>query len=291
MVPMTLTINRKDIARKEVYNYQLCNHRLMTALGASMVLGDAVMGWHAMPERHTISYSVAVDYGKLGRYKAADFSADNEASAVSSDTLRPIAAMLSNPFGERVAPSRIDVEITVESGSMAAELLDFKLDGQTYRPGDTITGVATIRPARKAPQELAVKFKLPDDVQDGQYELTVCDGLSSMRAEQAEMPHRFAPRTTEQLLEAVQHVVNKRSDQLYMRLPLPGRGGLAIQSKEMPDLPPSKAQILAQAGIMETRAFGQSVVQTQKTRYLIEGAARAAFAVQREPDDTILRSK
>ena len=289
MIPMTLTINRQDTARKEVYHYQLCNHRLMTAMGASMVLRNAIDGWHGMPEQHTMSYSVSVDFGQLGKYQAADVTTDREAMAATSDTLRPITAMLDNPFSQRVAPRWIDVKITVQPGSLAAALLDLKLDGQLYRPGEAVTGVATIRPLRKAPQQLAVKFRLPETIADGTYELTACDAAECMRAEQREMPQRFAPRTAEQLLKAIQHVVSGRSDQLYLRLPLPGRGGLAIERAEMPDLPASRAQILSQAAIPGTRSFQRSLVQTLKTRYLIDGSASATFMVQREPEATILR--
>lgn len=287
MVPMTLTIHRRDIARKEVYNYRLCNHRSMTAMGVILVLRQAVGGWHAMPERHTVRYSVSVDYGSLGKYQTADLSVDRDASAASSDLLRPIMAMLDNPFGNRVAPRRIDMEITVLPGSKAADLLDFKLDGQTYRPGDVVTGVVTIRPVRKPPQPLAVRFRLPEDLRDGQYQLTACDAVSAMRAEQAENPHRFAPKTTHELFEAVQRVVTNRSDRLYLRLPLP-RGGIAIEQAEMPDLPASKAQILAQAKIRNTRVFRRCEVQTVNTQYVIDGSAGAAFRVERDPQGTIL---
>ncbi len=290
-IPMTVTIDRKDAVRKEVYNYQIVNHRLMTAGAASMVLRNAVSGWHELPEQHTISYSVSVDFGKLGKYQTSDLSTDIGAYPVASDALRPVAALLSNPFGERIAPRRIDVTIKVQPGSLAASLLNLKLDGQVYRPGETITGKVMIRPFRKKPQPLAVNFALPDDIEDGTYQLTVCDAMASMRAEQAEMPHLFAPRSTEQLLKALQHVVSTRSDQLYLRMPLPSGGGLTIERAEMPDLPASKAQILSQAKILETHSFRRSLVQTIKTRYLISGSASVSFTVQRDPETTILRKQ
>lgn len=290
-VPMRLTIDRHDAVRKEVFNYQIVNHRLMTAGAVSTVFRNAVSGWHELPEQHTISYSVLLDYGKLGKYQTADIVTDSDFSPASSDMLRPIVALLTNPFGERIPPRRIDVEVKIQPGSLAASLLNLKLDGQVYRPGETITGKAMIRPFRKKPQPLAVSFALPDDIEDGTYELTLCDAMSSMRAEQAEMPHLFAPRTTEQLLKALQYVVSTRSDQLYLRMPLPSGGGLTIERAEMPDLPASKAQILAQAKILETRAFRRSLVQSLKTRYLISGSAVVSFTVQRDPETTILRKQ
>ena len=290
-IPMRLTIDRHDAVRKEVYNYQIVNHRMMTAAAVSTVFRNAVSGWHELPEQHVISYSVSVDYGKLGKYQTADIVTDSDASPASSDMLRPIAALLTNPFGDRISPRRIDAAIKIQPGSLSASLLNLKLDGQVYRPGETITGKAMIRPFRKKPQPLAVSFALPDNIEDGTYQLTLCDAMSSMRAEQSEMPHMFAPRTTEQLLKALQYVVSTRSDHLYLRMPLPSGGGLTIKRAEMPDLPASKAQILAQAKILDTRSFRRSLVQSLKTHYLISGSVGVSFTVRRDPETTILRKQ
>jgi len=60
---------------------------------------------------------------------------------------------------------------------------------------------------------------------------------------------------------------------------------------EMPDLPASKAQILSQAQILETRSFRRSLVQSLKTHCLISGSVGASFTVQRDPEPTILRKQ
>jgi hypothetical protein len=208
---------------------------------------------------------------------------------VMSDLVRPIMAMLNNPFGPRQAPARINVDVTIEEGTLAADLLDLRLDGTTYRPGEAITGEITIQPFRQARKAVPVRFDLPADLADGEYTLTACDVLRQMLALQGEMPQKFAPRGTEELFQAIQFVVQFPVQQLYLRLPVNTGGGLALGQRELPDLPASKGQVIAQARILETRAFRQSIVQTAKTDYILEGSASANFRVERRPDETLLR--
>jgi hypothetical protein len=287
-VPMTIELNWPG-GQKETFHYNLANHRLMTAMFARMVLGTATTGWRDLPERQTIRYTVEMDYGKLGTYRVANAATDAEIMPVMSDVVRPILAMLNNPFGPRQAPSRINVAITIEDGTIAADLLDLKLEGTVYRPGETVNGEITIQPFRQARKAVAVKFDLPADLAEGEYSLTACDVSHQMAALQGEMPQKFAPRGTEELFQAVQFVVQAPVQQLYLRLPVNTGGGLALGQRELPDLPGSKGQVIAQAHILETRAFRHSIVQTAKTDFILEGSASASFRVERRPDETLLR--
>jgi hypothetical protein len=288
MVPMTVTLNWPS-GQKETYRYRLVNHRLMTALFARMVLGAATTGWRDLPERHTVRYSVEMDYGKLGTFRSANTSTDADMLPVMSDVMRPILAMLNNPFGPRQAPTRINVDVTIEEGTLAADLLDLKLDGTVYRPGEAVTGEITIQPFRQARKAVPVRFDLPADLAEGEYTLTACDMLRHALALQGEMPQKFAPRGTEELFQALQFVVQFPVRQLYLRLPVTTGGGLALGQRELPDLPASKGQIISQARILETRAFRHSIVQTAKTDHILEGSASANFRVERRPDETLLR--
>jgi len=188
-----------------------------------------------------------------------------------------------------VAPRRIDVSIRVAKGDLSANMLAFKLDGEVYRPGETVAGTLTIRPFRKPRKTLPVRFKLPDDLPEGAYTLTVCDATSAVSLLRSEMPHKFFARTTQELFDAIQRVVEPPASQLYLRLPLPDGGGLALAQRELPDLPQSKATILSQAGMLDTRSFSRSIVRTLKTDRLITGSASARFRVEREPAETRLR--
>lgn len=289
MVPVTVHVRWLTEKREETFHYAIADHRMTVASMSRSVLSSSIWAWHEMPERHTVRYDVTVDYGKLGTYRAANVSTGSSIYAVSSDMTRPLATLLTNPYGKRLSPRSIHVNVTVEKGNVSAMMLDFKLAGEIYRPGETLTGTLILRPYRKARETLDVQFKLPRDLPEGNYTLAVSDATRDMTYRQAEQPHRFAPRTTEQLFQAMQTVVQPAMQQLYLRLPLPGRGGLALSQKELPDLPPSRAAILSDAKILDTKTFRRSLVQTVKTKYIISGSAIARFRVQRRPDQTLLR--
>ncbi|MGB2821986.1 MAG: hypothetical protein WBF17_13465, partial [Phycisphaerae bacterium] len=289
MIPMTVTCRWPADNHEETFQYRLANHRFMTAMMARFMLTDSAAAWRELPEHHTVRYLVTVAYGKLGTYRAGNVSTGNDIYAAVSDMSRPISALLSNPYGQRVAPTRIDVTITVEKGDLSASMLDLKLRGQTYRPGETVAGTLTIRPRRKPRKTIPVEFKLPEDLPEGSYTLTVCDASSEMRSRQSETPHMFAPRTTQQIFEAIQRVVEPSEAQLYLRLPVKDGGGLAIAQSELPDLPDSRAKILSEARILDTRTFRRSIVRTLKTDYIISGSLSASFRVQKEPVETLLR--
>ena len=94
---MTIALNWPG-GQKETFRYSLANHRLMTALFARMILGTPPRGGAAC-EHQTIRYTVEMDYGKLGTYHMANTATDAEIMPVMSNVVRPLLAMLNNPFG------------------------------------------------------------------------------------------------------------------------------------------------------------------------------------------------
>ena len=291
MIPMTISVEWKNDRRKQSYRYNLCRHRWLTPSLARMLMYDAAWGWRELPTYHTVRYSMTIDFGKLGKYSASNVSSDSDVNWVLSDLSRPIAALLNNPYGKPPKITKIDVRMTIDSGDITARLLEVKLDGLTYRPGETLTGEVTLRLFRKPRTTLPVRFKLPEDLPEGSYTLQVCNWSQALRRLQSEMPHRFDPRTPEQLLAAVRRTVQMRGNVLYLRLAVKKGSGLAVDKRELPDLPDSRARIIAQADTLNTRSFSRAIVQKMPTGYVLSGAAGAAFKVVKRPKETLIRKQ
>ena len=291
MIPMTVNVEWKNDRRKQTYRYKLCRHRYLTPILARYLIYDAAWGWRELPTYHTVRYSMAIDFGKLGKYSASNVSSDSDVYWVLSDLGRPIAALLNNPYGKPPKITKIDVRMTIDSGDITARLLEVKLDGLTYRPGETLTGEVTLRLFRKPRTTLPVRFKLPEDLPEGSYTLQVCNWSQALRRLQSEMPHRFDPRTPEQLLAAVRRTVQMRGNVLYLRLAVKKGSGLAVDKRELPDLPDSRARIIAQADTLNTRSFSRAIVQKMPTGYVLSGAAGAAFKVVKRPKETLIRKQ
>ncbi len=287
MFPVSIKVNRPDNARSQQYNFKIVKDARYAPLLTSFAAGSSLMSWHSLPLHHTISYKIDIDYGELGKYSVDNISSDSSIMPLISDMARPVWTMLNNPFAPAISPQRIDCEVTVSEGNSQARLLDMKLDGKIYKPGETVTGKVTIERYRKARQSIDIEFVLPEDIADGQYNLTACSGTNSLMQTQQENPHLFSPRTVEELFAAMGRLTETRSDRIYFRLPLK-RKGLALGTDQMPELPPSRAQIVREAGLLDTHNFSQTLTQSSPSQYVISGAVDSSFQVRRRFDETRL---
>ena len=294
MIPMTVEVRWEGEEGEEGYtqnySYEVVKHRWLTPVLGSVLTAEGVWGWRKLPELHTVRYSVEIDFGELGRYEVSNVTSGLNILGVRSDLVRPLTAMLNNPFDQVPAIKRIAVKMQIEHGTKKASIVALKLNGMTYRPGETITGKVTIRPFRKPRKELPVSFVLPEDIPDGVYKLTACDYMRAISSLRSEMPHKFAPKTIEQLFESIRLVVRPRADRLYLRVPLK-RGGLAFGPKELPDLPESKMAILKQAGKIDTYSFKRAIVQTLESPYVLEGSTTAEFKVQTRVTEILIHQQ
>ena len=101
-----------------------------------------------------------------------------------------------------------------------------------------------------------------------------------------EQPHKYSPKTTKELLASIQRSVLMQGNVLYMRLPLKDGGGLALNKRELPDMPASKAALITQAKLLDTSTFGRSLLRQTKTNYVLSGAAVVSFTVTKHRTET-----
>jgi len=286
LFPMKVSVNWKDDGRKQVFNYRVARHRWMTPMMVSTVLNDSAWGWRELPERHHVKYSLSVDFGKFGKYTASNTSSGTDINWASSDLERAVYSLMRTPYGPRPEIRGIDVSITIASGEMTASIIDFRLDAQTYKPGQTVTGTITLRRPRKPRTTMPIKFQLPDDLPEGSHTLSVGSWSSALSAEKSAQPHKFTAKTTADLLAAVQRSVLTQGNVLYMWLPLRDGGGIALDKRELPDLPSSKAAMIAQARLLDTKTFRRLLRREMKAAYVLSGSASARFTVTKHRSET-----
>jgi len=279
MIPMKVLVDWVADKRKQTFNFAIAQHPRMTPIMVSSMLSDAAWGWRSLPERHHVSYSMTVDFGKLGKYKASNMSSGSDVYWAGSDLDRALFSMMRNPYGPRPEIRSIDVSIKIMPGEIDASIVDFRLDTDTFEPGDTLTGTLTLARPRQKRTTMPVKFKLPDDLPEGIGTLQVCDWSSAASADMRAQPHKYRPKTTREFLASLQRSVLNQGDVLYMRMGLPNGGGIALDKKELPDLPASKSVLITQANLLDTRKFSNSLQRTQKVKYVLSGSAAVRFRV------------
>ena len=290
MIPMAVTVHWKKDDRKQTFNYEVAWDRYFTPSLVGSLVSSSISGWRGLPEFNTVRYTAHVDFEKLGRYTASNIDSDGSTYSIASDVVRPISAILRNPWTKPNRVTGISVAVTVESKQITADLLELKLDGPVYHPGETVTGQVTIRPFRQERTTLPVSLTLPADLPEGTHRLEVGNYMFALSRLQSEMPHRFRPRSVPELFRSIQLVVEPQADHLYVRLALPS-GGLALHRRELPDLPASKALVLAEARKIDTTSFRRSLARATKTPYVLSGSVAASFTVKKKPSETLIREQ
>jgi len=286
MIPMKVQVDWPADKRRQTFNYTVARHPRMAPIMISTLLSDAAWGWRELPERHHVSYSVSIDFGKLGKYRASNVSSGSDIYWAASDLERPVFSMMRNPYGPRPEIRSVDVSIRIMPGEIGAGIIDFRLDRDTLAPGDTLTGTLTLSRPRQKRTTMRVEFKLPDDLPEGPRMLQVSDWSSAAAADMRLQPHKYRSKTTEQFLAAMQRAVKLQGNVLYMRMPLPDGGGIALDKKELPDLPPSKAAVITQAKLLDTGRFARSLLREKKVKYVLTGSATASFTVTKHRNQT-----
>jgi hypothetical protein len=289
-IPMTVFVDRSDANECRRFHYNIVRHPFYTPLLVFMMAKDACLGWYELPKEHTLRYEIDVDFGKAGKYHSENVSSNSGVHDLASDLVRPIGAMLENPWTAPPEILSVNVHVTVEPKARVAEILELKLDSRVYRPGETLKGTLLIDPYRQARQSKPIAFDLPSDLPEGNYQLTVCNSTSSLRLMQSEMPQRFEPHTLSELMDALREVAVPRADQIFLRLQLP-EGGLSIKRNELPNLPVSKMQILSQDQKSEMFQFTKSLVRSAKGDFVFSGSVAAPFEVKLQPREMLTREQ
>ncbi len=288
MIPVAVTVNWPDDGRSQDFHFQMASHPQLTPLITGVLVSNAAHSYRDPPQRHTVRHEVDVDFGDLGRYHAANVSSDVDVSHAVSDVIRPIFALLDNPLGKPAKLHRVQVRLDIQGGARWARIEGIRLDGSVYKPGETLTGRVAFRPFRAPRKFQEMSFKLPENLPDGDYVLSVCSAAQNTRIVQSEMPHLFDPKTPRQLLESIQRVVESQADNLYFRLPLkPGQA--ALGQRELAGMPGSRLHLLEEANELDTYQFVDSVVKSVVSDYVFRGSAEVRFAVRRRPEETLLR--
>ncbi|NBB95582.1 MAG: hypothetical protein GVY16_07555 [Planctomycetes bacterium] len=181
------------------------------------------------------------------------------------------------------------MKCAIRKGNVDAQIVEARLDGEVYQPGDTVKGYALIEPFREDRRKVPFTLKVPGDLPDGEYPLTVGDAMVGLHLQQQAQPQRFEPRTPRQLLRAVQRVVQPKRDRLHLHLEIPDGSGLAIGKTELPDLPASKADLLRGLDVPDTFATQGAITKTVESDYVLQGRKELTVTVKKHPNETPVR--
>ncbi|UCD27367.1 MAG: hypothetical protein JSV03_09565 [Planctomycetota bacterium] len=281
-IPLEVVV--KDIRGRRTYQYEVVHDEDFTAfiIGGGVV--NSILAHSDLPKEHTLRYGIESEFKDLGSFKTGNMTSGDDVYALSMDVMMPILSMLDAPFA-RARMVRARVEVTVQEGARSAKMDQVTLPKTIYKPGEAVTAHVRWFHYRQKPVYTYAKYslRLPDDLPDGEYELSIGSATSHLMALRSEKPHLFYAENLPQVLEALNRIGSFAENKVYMRLKLPV-SGLAIKHTEMPELPSFQRQILSESKRLDVRKFTEALVVTHDTDYAVSGAHSFKLEVKRRAD-------
>lgn len=269
MFPVHASIVDTRYQGKRDYNYQVWDDRdygpalVMTTLMESISGGARSAGDSVALYNYTLSFDDGTSFTK------EDYQVDMSGSAMVPVRIGSEVGMIVNNPYKRVRPERVDFNIRVADRLPQANIRTAVLDKPAYKPGETVTVRVELEPYRRPIEHIEYAFTLPENMNEGEYDLRISDGHSRESLERSRNPGGDNVISYETLLETI--LRNYPKNKLYFAVQDEDTG-VSVRGRELPKLPSSIIRTIEATG---ENAFVESV----KGNIIVDAEVVTAFEV------------
>jgi hypothetical protein len=278
--PMKLRVHYADQSLDQTFRFNAVVHPRYTPLLASTAMFGAISASRELPHHNTVRYNITANFADGHVVKLSDTLSDVNPATLFAELGAPLTAAAENPFA-RVLLKDMEGEVEVWDDSREAQILSAGVSRQVYRPGDTVRFFAAVRPFRGVDVIHPLEFKLPDDLPDGSYTITISDLTRFMLDEHTNSPFRFAASNINDVFDAINEIGKLQSDSFYLRL-IRTNQSVAIGRAAMPRLPGTQRQMLLEATRADVVAYTPSVTSIIPCKWVLGGSADLPIRVNQE---------
>ncbi len=282
MLPMKMTVRRETDAAR-TFNVQLVRPRQLQAALVLSALANSIDTEGDLPEELTaeLQATIAVeghpDIVINDRFSGPGFSGARAANSLYQQVVAVVNLLNFNTY-KPVRIKSIETTTTLLPGRRTADIESIQMDTDTYAPGETLQATVFIRPYKELPQRLRVSLKLPADLPEGNYTVTVCDDLTNARLTLRDNPTLTNPQNIDQVFEAMEVAIRAKRTNLVVRVPV-NDVGVAVAGKSLPSLPPSMVQILSNTRRTGSQTISGALVSRHPTEWVVQGSEAIKFTV------------
>ncbi len=283
MMPLRtrVALGEKDEGR--TFNVEMVRQRSMLATLVFTALTNAVDMEGELPEELTAELYAKIEIEGQAPLVIKDtfsgFSGGRAPAALYSQVASAVNLLTFNPY-KPVRIKSVECDTRIVPGRRTAEIDAIELDSENYAPGDTVKAKVYLRPYKGDLRRVTATLKLPADLPEGNYTVTACDDVTSIRQSMRDNPVLSNPQDTAQVLESVRTQMAARRTSLVLRLPT-GPAGVAMSGKSLPNLPSSMVTILSNQRRTGAQTVGSSLTAQHPTDWVIQGSESARFTVSR----------
>jgi hypothetical protein len=270
-IPLTIRVDRYNDTQKRLYNCRLVNNRLLTPFYLRMVIAGAAFQLGDLPLEHMIEYKVNIVIPMAVGTQSIAFenvSSGMGLNEVVMECYSTIGLLMNNPYGV-VDVESIDIDMRIIPKSVVSRIWSVDLSDSKVRAGQSIRIGAVLESVLAGKKQYQWDLKIPEDLAEGKYELTICGQRDYEQFLVKSVPHRFVAQNLPGLIEALNNSLQIDRDKLYCLLALPS-GGVIIETSELPDLPATRALLMQDAKrALRIRPYAHWLEQSLKTHQVV----------------------
>ena len=260
------------------YQYHVVNEPTMSAMLAAVSVFYSIDAIHGMPIENTAKIDATMRFSGGREIDLNTMVSGGSSVSLVYELLPILSVMVQNPF-EMLEIEGMDVVVDIDKGNNHATIIEAKLDQSEVAPGDVVGVDLKLQHFTGPTVDRRIEIKVPDDIEEGDYPLTISDAATYTRIKMMSRPHRTLTRSIDDLVYLLEQLSSIPVDQMYATIQVP-EGGLAVGKTEMPTLPSSRAAILMSPTRTDIMAFPGLIEQTFDADAVIEGAVSFNLSVR-----------
>jgi hypothetical protein len=276
--PMHVVVNQLGQSTYE-YNYQIIQDKQLTPILAAILASDSIDALKQSPLESTLHMQADMVFEDDYRLSVNSTLPGAGLYDILYTILPPLASMVQNNHESKMMKS-ITLKMISEPGLNFGTLTQARLDRNQIAPGNTLGINLKIHPYGKKAVEHRIEFPIPEDLDDGSYQLLICDGQTYLQTLLSSRPHLMMTRSVDDQYMVLKRILAVRDDAIYVMMQLPERG-LALGQLELPRLPSSRVQMIASPASTLATPFFDSLEQIEPMDMVIKGSLRFVVHIDR----------
>lgn len=286
MIPLDVRVKTGRYSEPHTYHVQLVREPNLLPSLVMSVLTNAIDTEGNLPEELTAKVNATIKLKGHDPIEIHDTASGPRYTGPMGPAalFSPVASIVNILVRNAMAPVRIesiDCDVEIDSGRTVAQIESVRLATDRLQPGETVKASVILKPFKGERQTVTLDLALPADLEDGTYDVSVCDMVNSLRRRLRNEPALTEPRDLAGVLKTIQFQVGPRRTGLYLHVTLPDRG-LAIQGQALPSLPGSARAVLSTSRQSPEPPVRTDLIAVADTPYVVEGLQTLRITVVKD---------
>ncbi len=241
-IPLTIQVDHCSDSQIRTYNCQIASNALVTPAYLELALTGASTKSSDLPVEHMLEYQFDIGLDNKQVISCRNISTDTGLNDVVGECVAVVTLIMDNPF-RKIDIESINFKLKIIPKNISSNIWSVDLSKSDVKAGETIDVSVIVESYLGEKKKYKQSIKIPEELKPDTYELSISGSKGYEQFVTKAAPHKFTAQTDQDLIDAIENLLEIQRNKLFFVLVLP-TGGITLEKEELPDLPASKTIIL-----------------------------------------------